>query len=120
MQRSRSGDLGEARDIAERIFSYAEATGSVLLHARTSQLWQRMSDSTASRERQTRPDGLTDREVDVVRLVARGLTNAEAGEKLYISPSTVATHVHRILEKTGMANRAELTAYAIRNGLVEA
>ena len=54
------------------------------------------------------------------RLVARGYTNAEIGENLFISQHTAATHVHRILEKTRMANRAEAAFYAIRNGLAEA
>jgi DNA-binding CsgD family transcriptional regulator/tetratricopeptide (TPR) repeat protein len=63
--------------------------------------------------------GLTDRQVEVLRLVARGLTNREIGEALFISQGTVARHMHNILDRTGMANRAELTAYAIRHGLVE-
>jgi DNA-binding CsgD family transcriptional regulator/tetratricopeptide (TPR) repeat protein len=63
------------------------------------------------------PDGLTPREVDVLRLVARGFTNAEIAERLFISPLTVARHVHNLLEKTGMANRAEAAAYATRTGV---
>jgi DNA-binding NarL/FixJ family response regulator len=64
-----------------------------------------------------RPDGLTPREVDVLRLVARGFTNAEIAERLFISPLTVAKHVHNLLEKTGMANRTEAAAYAARGAL---
>jgi len=66
-----------------------------------------------------RPHGLTPREIEVLELIVRGLTNAEIGEKLFISPHTCATHVQHILSKTDMANRAELTAYALRNHLVE-
>jgi DNA-binding CsgD family transcriptional regulator/tetratricopeptide (TPR) repeat protein len=65
-----------------------------------------------------RTDGLTPREVEVLRLLARGFTNAEVAERLFISPLTVARHVHNLLEKTGAANRAEAVAYAARSGLV--
>ena len=65
------------------------------------------------------PDGLTNREVEVLRLIAAGLTNKEIGEKLFISTKTVNTHVRNILEKVGASNRAEASVYAMRNGLVE-
>ncbi len=65
------------------------------------------------------PDGLTGREVEVLRLVSRGLTNREIGDRLFISPHTAATHVQHVLAKTGMANRAELTAYAMRARLAD-
>jgi DNA-binding NarL/FixJ family response regulator len=64
------------------------------------------------------PDGLTPREVEVLRLVARGYTNKEIGERLYISRHTAATHVQHILDKTGMSNRAEVTAYAANKDLL--
>jgi len=65
------------------------------------------------------PFGLTDREVEVLRLVTGGFTNIEIGERLFISPHIVSRHIHNILEKTGMANRAEVAAFAIREGMVE-
>ena len=64
------------------------------------------------------PDGLTEREVQVLALVSKGMTNQEIGYELSISTRTVTTHVTNIFEKVGVANRAEATAYAIRNGLV--
>ncbi len=63
------------------------------------------------------PDGLSDREVDVLRRVARGLSNREIGTDLFISEHTVANHVRSILRKTRCANRTEATAYAYRMGL---
>ncbi|MFQ6028388.1 MAG: AAA family ATPase, partial [Dehalococcoidia bacterium] len=63
------------------------------------------------------PDGLTQREVEVLRLVAAGKTDREIGEELFISNRTVTTHVSNILNKTGAANRAEAAAYASRHGL---
>ncbi|MBT3273826.1 MAG: tetratricopeptide repeat protein [Spirochaetales bacterium] len=63
------------------------------------------------------PDGLSNREVDVAVLLVEGLTNREIGERLFVSESTVANHVQSVLNKTGSGNRAEASAYVIRNGL---
>ncbi len=60
---------------------------------------------------------LTAREREVAVLVARGLTNAAIAKQLYISPRTAAVHVSNILAKLGLANRSELTAWAVRAGL---
>jgi DNA-binding CsgD family transcriptional regulator/tetratricopeptide (TPR) repeat protein len=64
------------------------------------------------------PEGLTPREVEVLRLMAIGRGNADISTVLAISRSTVATHVHNILTKTGCANRTEAAAFAVRTGLV--
>ena len=64
------------------------------------------------------PDGLTEREVDVLRLIASGKTNQQIGDELFISARTVANHAANIFNKTGAANRAEAATYASRNGLV--
>jgi len=63
------------------------------------------------------PDGLSPREVEVLRLIAAGKTNQEIGYRLFISLNTVATHVRRIYEKTQSANRAEAACYALRRHL---
>ncbi len=65
------------------------------------------------------PDGLSTRELDVLRLVAGGRSNREIGAALFISEHTAAAHVRSILRKTACANRTEATAYAYRRGLVE-
>jgi DNA-binding NarL/FixJ family response regulator len=57
--------------------------------------------------------------MEVLNLVVSGYTNQEIGERLFISSDTAAKHVHHVLGKTGMANRAELTAYALRHGIVD-
>ena len=59
------------------------------------------------------------REREVATLVAHGLTNAAIAKQLYISPRTAAVHVSNILAKLGLGNRSELTAWAIRSGLVD-
>jgi pimeloyl-ACP methyl ester carboxylesterase/DNA-binding CsgD family transcriptional regulator len=64
-----------------------------------------------------RTDLLSARELDVLRLVAAGRSNAQIAEALVISPNTVGRHVSNIFDKTGAANRAEAVAYAMRNGL---
>jgi DNA-binding NarL/FixJ family response regulator len=63
------------------------------------------------------PDALTSREVEVLRLVTEGLTDAQIAELLSISPRTVMTHVSSILGKTGAPSRAAAAAYAVRRGL---
>ena len=63
------------------------------------------------------PDGLTQREVEVLRLVAAGRTDREIAEELVISTRTVTTHVGNILNKVGAANRTEAATYATRSGL---
>jgi DNA-binding CsgD family transcriptional regulator len=63
-------------------------------------------------------DDLSQREVEVLRLLAAGRSNRDIAEALYISLNTVATHVRNILTKTGTANRTEAAAYALRHGLL--
>jgi NarL family two-component system response regulator LiaR len=55
--------------------------------------------------------------MEVLRLVARGLTNQEIAEELVISERTARTHVSRILEKLHLANRTQAALYAVREGL---
>ena len=61
---------------------------------------------------------LTEREVDVLRHVARGLTNSEIAERLTLSPLTVKTHVSRMLTKLELRDRAQLVVLAYESGLV--
>ncbi len=60
---------------------------------------------------------LSEREIDVLKLVARGLTNEQIGEKLFISAATVRTHVSNVLTKLGLTNRTQAALYALRAGL---
>ena len=62
-------------------------------------------------------DGLSSREVEVLRLLAMGRSNAQIADELVISPNTVNRHVSNIYAKTGAANRAEAASYATRNGI---
>jgi len=65
------------------------------------------------------PDDLTTREVDVLRLIALGHTNAEIGEQLFLSTRTVETHRAHIQQKLRRTTRAELVRYALEHKLVE-
>jgi len=65
------------------------------------------------------PDDLTDREVEVLRLIALGHTNAEIGKQLYLSVRTVESHRAHIQQKLRRSTRAELVRYALERGLLE-
>jgi DNA-binding CsgD family transcriptional regulator len=97
--------LGEADALAERIGMRA--------------LLGRIRTLAAPRAVPGPPDGLSHREVQILGLVAKGLSNREIGGALFISEHTAANHIRSILRKTGCANRTEAASYAHRHGLVE-
>ena len=63
------------------------------------------------------PDELTPRELEVLKLIAAGLSNAEIADELVLSNATVKTHINRIFYKTGARDRAQAVRYAYRHGL---
>jgi two-component system, NarL family, response regulator NreC len=65
------------------------------------------------------PDDLSEREVEVLRMIALGHTNAEIGEQLYLSVRTVESHRAHIQQKLRRSSRADLVRYALEQGLVE-
>ncbi len=65
------------------------------------------------------PDDLSEREAEVLRLIALGHTNAEIAQQLYLSVRTVETHRAHIQQKLGVSTRAELVGYALERGLVQ-
>ena len=73
------------------------------------------ADETAARAIQTE---LSDRELDVLRLIASGKDNAEIARQLYISPKTVKNHISNILMKLQIENRIQAAVYAVRSGIV--
>jgi DNA-binding CsgD family transcriptional regulator len=100
------GLLGEAAALAEEIGQRA--------------LLARIRSIGAPPVAAARPDGLSAREVEILCLVARGMSNREIGAALSISEHTAANHLRSILRKTGCANRTQAATYAHRHGLAEA
>jgi DNA-binding CsgD family transcriptional regulator len=98
--------LGEAASLAERI-------GMPALLGRIGRL------GAAPVVAPQLPDGLSAREAQILRLVARWLSNREIGMELVISEHTAANHIRSILRKTRCANRTEAATYAHRHGLAE-
>jgi DNA-binding NarL/FixJ family response regulator len=77
----------------------------------------RRADEPARERVREPPDQLTPREVEVLELIAAGLSNGEIAERLVLSGATVKTHVNRIFSKTGARDRAQAVRYAYRHGL---
>ncbi|HMJ33006.1 MAG TPA: AAA family ATPase [Baekduia sp.] len=108
------GDGAGAAPLLAEAAALAEALGLRALAGRIGALESPAATTTVL------PDGLSSREVQVLGLVARGLSNREIGGTLMISEHTAANHIRNILRKTGCANRTQAASYAHRHGLVEA
>lgn len=115
-----SGFLLKDSDI-EEVYAAVEATtagdsyfSSALLGMLTRNMSSRIAVDTP-----TDDDALSEREIEILVEVCRGLSNQEIADKLFISKRTVDKHRANILEKTGCKNTANLVVYAIKNRLVE-
>jgi DNA-binding NarL/FixJ family response regulator len=71
------------------------------------------------RRRADLPDGLTQREAEVLTLIAGGNSNAEIARELFISEATVKTHINNLFAKAGLRDRAQAVTYAYRKGLAD-
>lgn len=119
-RRSATGDAERADRLIEAALADARELGLRGLEERAAALrpLPQASDADPQAKDAPRAAGLSDRELQVLRLVAAGKTNAEIAAALHRSPATVAIHVRNILGKTQSANRAEATAFAARHGLL--
>lgn len=104
-----SGRIDEARRLADRAREVAAPIGQSRVLDLVNPLFTSASQG---------PDGLTDREIEVLRLLADGLSNRAIGERLCISTNTAANHVRNILIKTGAANRTQAAMYATEHELL--
>jgi DNA-binding CsgD family transcriptional regulator len=110
-------NAGQAASAADRL-SCAEA---IYRRSGAGEAWlQRLESERGVEHPSAYPNGLSEREVEVLRLVVAGLTNRQIGDALVISLNTVARHVSNIFAKTGVANRAEAASFAHRHGLIAA
>jgi DNA-binding NarL/FixJ family response regulator len=100
---------------AVRTVAAGEALLSPTITKRVIRLFTRISRPDPPKEL----DELTARERDILRLIASGLSNAEIGERLYISETTVKTHVTHILQKLGLRDRVQAVVLAYQSGLIE-
>lgn len=105
--RNGPGDRERAADLRHRAYDLASPIG----HRRVLRRLAPLHDVD-------RPNGLTPREIDVLRLLAAGASNKEIGDQLFISQNTAANHVRNILIKTDSANRTQAAIYATDNGLL--
>ncbi len=115
LDRNAPGDRARAMDLLEESTSLASELSMRPLMARLAVV-RETADSLPTQST-AYPGGLTQREVEVIRLVAAGRTDREIAEELVIGVRTVSTHVGNILNKTGAANRAEAASYAVRHDL---
>lgn len=99
----------------------AAASGEVYLYPSLAKLLVRDHLSQAPPSKAGRsPDGLTEREGEVLAHLAEGASNSEIGEVLSVSPKTVARHRENIMRKLNLHSRTELVKYAIRKGIIQA
>jgi DNA-binding CsgD family transcriptional regulator len=110
-RRDGPGDRAAARDLSQRAMNVASAIGMLGLIPHTTALRETLSDPAGA------AFGLTPRELDVLRLMARGLTDAEVAEQLFLSPRTVGTHLTSIYGKLGVSSRTAAARIAIERGL---
>ena len=78
---------------------------------------KKLMDELSARDRRPTPDDLTERELAVLRLIARGMSNREIATELVISEKTAKTHVSNILSKLHLADRTQAAIYALKTGL---
>ena len=106
-----------AEDIVAAVRQVARGVDALLAPALTRRLVDRFARD-CPRAGAATLERLTDRELEVLRLVARGLSNAEIAAELYISETTVKTHVARVLMKLGLRDRVQAVVVAYETGVV--
>jgi DNA-binding CsgD family transcriptional regulator len=114
--RATTGDIDMARQCVDEVRTICVPLGAKPALARADALAARLdaAQSTAP----SYPAGLSAREVEVLRLVAEGLSSPQIGERLFLSPRTVEQHLRSIFNKTGVPSRAAAARWAAEQGLV--
>ena len=116
LQRSQSGDRARVISLLDEGLAITHDLGMDPLMERLQSLQEKLTVRPGSAP--VYPDGLSQREVEVLRLIALGRSNPEIAQELFISSNTVAHHVTNILNKTSSANRTEAATYAAQHGIL--
>ena len=116
LQRTEVSDRDKARSLLEESLAISTELGMRPLMERVVALQERVKSQPAKAP--IYPDGLSQREMQVLRLVALGKTNQEIAKELFISLNTVNRHVSNIFSKINVINRAQAATYASRNELI--
>ena len=116
LQRSEPGDREKAISLLNESLSISTELGMRPLMERTQDRLDRIRPTAPATLEF--PSGLSQREVEVLRLVALGKSNREIGDELVLTEGTVRRHVSNVYDKIGVSNRTEATRYALREGLV--
>jgi DNA-binding CsgD family transcriptional regulator/tetratricopeptide (TPR) repeat protein len=120
-RRGRAGDRERAREMlaaaSPLLFEFRMRPAGAEAAALAEELEMPAAPAVPA-EKHGYPDGLTEREAEVLLLLARGRTNQQIADELVLSPKTVARHVSNIFDKTQVDNRSAATAYAFERGLI--
>ncbi len=113
--RAATGAVEQAQTLLDGVRAACEPLGAKPTLARVAALGERLAATATATP--AYPAGLSAREVEVLRLVAQGLTNPQVAERLFLSPRTVEQHLRSIYNKLGVSTRAGATHFAVTNGL---
>lgn len=93
-------------------------SSQIIMNLLKKNTFSQVRTETASQSNITTPNNISSRELEVLKLISEGYTNAEAADKLFVSKRTVDAHRQNLIEKTNAKNTADLIRYAISKGLV--
>ncbi|MFJ4680245.1 response regulator [Kitasatospora sp. NPDC088783] len=116
----RSGAAGLSPQVQLRLLERLSAPAGPAAQSRPGPQTEPQTGSQPRTEpagRPALPDGLTQREAEVLALIAAGLSNAEIAGRLFVSPATVKTHINNLFAKTAVRDRAQAVAYAFKHGI---
>ncbi|WP_416264105.1 response regulator [Curtobacterium flaccumfaciens pv. flaccumfaciens] len=112
-----AGDALLAPDVTRRVISRATASAAVQPSATTTATTATTDTTATTGDDALAAAGLTERETEVLRLLARGLSNAEIAAELYVGDATVKTHVSNVLQKLALRDRIQAVVWAFEHGV---
>lgn len=112
-----AGDALLAPDVTRRVISRATASAAVQPSATTTATTATTDTTATTGDDALAAAGLTEREAEVLRLLARGLSNAEIAAELYVGDATVKTHVSNVLQKLALRDRIQAVVWAFEHGV---